>query len=97
MHEIYEDGKVFLDECSINGVLTKYSYGEKKEKAVVSQDELLYVYVNKKNKIATFSKPKDEKEYDKYTVHCGGVYSEPVLLAAHSEYVFYYDSQIQLI
>ena len=95
-HEIYKDGKVYLDKCSVNGILTKYSYGQKQKEVVVSEDELLYVYVNKKNNIATLSKPKDEKQYDKYTVHCGGVYSEPILLADYSEYVFYYDAEYNI-
>ena len=29
IHEIYEDGKVYLDECSYAGKRTKYSYGKK--------------------------------------------------------------------
>ena len=27
IHDIYKDGKVYLDKCSINGITNKYSYG----------------------------------------------------------------------
>ena len=92
IHEIYKDGKVYLDKCSINGFSTKYTYGTKQEEIVVSEDEILYVYVNKNSNISTLTKPKNENDYDKYTVHCGGVYSEPVLLGDLSDYVYYFDS-----
>ena len=29
IHEVYDDGKVYLDNCAVNGKMTEYSYGEK--------------------------------------------------------------------
>lgn len=91
VHEIYKDGKVYLNKCSINGIKNKYTYGEK-QVDVVSSDELLYVYVEKVSKKVSLSQPKGDT-YDMYTVHCGSKYSDPEIIG---EYVLYYDADYNL-
>ena len=82
-----EDGKVYLDKCSINGIKTKYSYGTM-QVDIESKDEILKVYVEKVSKKVSLEVPKGAT-YDTYTVHCGGKYSEPEIIG---DYVIYFDS-----
>lgn len=91
VHEIYKNGKVYLNKCSINGIKNKYSYGEK-QVDTVSKDEILYVYVEKVSKKVSFTQPKGST-YDMYTVHCGSKYSDPEIIG---EYILYYDSEYNL-
>ena len=91
VHDIYKDGKVYLDKCSINGIKTKYSYGTM-QVDVESEDEILKVYVEKVGKKVSLEVPKSIT-YDTYTVHCGSKYSEPEIIG---DYVIYYDSDYVL-
>ena len=92
-HEIYEDGLVYLNKCSINGKSTKYSYGEKQEKEEVTvSEDAIKVYVSKKGGKATLNKPKNEDDYDIYYFDIDGAYSDLTLLSDTSDYVFYSDS-----
>lgn len=91
-HEIYEDGKVYLANCSINGKMTDYSYGEKQEpKEKFDSGTMIKVYVNKTTGESVLSSPSDTSSYDEYTVHCNSLYDSPTLLG-QSDYIFYYDS-----
>ncbi|MBO5121325.1 MAG: hypothetical protein J6C28_06550 [Bacilli bacterium] len=87
VHDIYKDGKVYLDKCSINGIKTKYTYGTM-QVDIESEDEILKVYVEKVGKKVSLEVPKGAT-YDTYTVHCGGKYSEPEIIG---DYVIYFDS-----
>lgn len=91
VHEIYDDKKIFLDKCSIKGIMTKYSYGE--ERKIV--DNTLKVYLEKSTRIATLNKPVASMEplYEVYNVDCGKTYSKPFLLSEKSNYVVYIDSE----
>lgn len=94
-HEIYEDGLVYLNKCSIDGKKTKYSYGEKQEKKEepkISEDAIK-VYVSKKGDKATLNKPKNEDDYDVYYFEIDGKYSGLELLDSSSDYVFYMDEE----
>ena len=94
-HEIYEDGLVYLNKCSIDGKKTKYSYGEKQEKKEepkISEDAIK-VYVSKKGGKATLNKPKNEDDYDVYYFEIDGKYSGLELLDSSSDYVFYMDEE----
>lgn len=91
IHDIYKDGKVYLDKCSINGIKNKYSYGTM-QLDIVSEDELLKVYVEKGSKKVSLEKPSGST-YDTYTVHCGSKYSEAEIIG---DYVIYYDSEYVL-
>lgn len=94
-HEIYEDGLIYLDKCSIDGKKTKYSYGEKQEKKEepkISEDAIK-VYVSKKGGKATLDKPKNEDDYDVYHFEINGKYSGLELLDPTSDYVFYMDEE----
>ncbi len=70
IHEIYEDGDVYLNDCSIDQVKTKYSYGKEKqeeeEEPIILDDKALHVYISKKDKKARLTKPSKLKEYDIY-------------------------------
>lgn len=90
-HEIYEDGKVYLSDCSVNGKMTEYTYGEKQEpKEKFDSGTMIKVYVNKKTNERSLSISNNANDYDEYIVHCDSEYESPVLLG-HSDYVFYYD------
>lgn len=91
IHEIYEDGKIYLNKCSINGVLTKYSYGVEQE--II--DNSINVYVEKSSGKATLTKPSvtDEPLYENYKVDCGDVYSNVYLLNDMMDYIVYFDSE----
>ena len=92
-HEIYEDGLVYLDKCSVNGKDVKYTYGkkqEKKEEPKISEDAIK-VYVSKKGGKATLDKVKNEDDYDIYYFEIDGKYSGLTLLSSTSDYVFYAD------
>ncbi len=92
IHEIYDDGKIYLSSCSVNGKMTKYSYGEKQEpKELFDSETMLKVYVNRMTNERSFTIPNNTENVDEYTVHCDGVYESPTLLG-FSDYVFYYDS-----
>ena len=92
-HEIYEDGNIYLDKCTINGDKTSYSYGkkqEKKEEPKISEDAIK-VYVSKKGSKATLDKPKNEEDYDIYYFEINGKYSDLELLSSTGDYVLYFD------
>lgn len=91
IHDIYKDGKVYLDKCSINGIKNKYSYGEI-QLDIESEGEILKVYVEKASKKVSLEVPTGST-YDVYTVHCGSKYSEAEIVG---DYVIYYDSEYVL-
>lgn len=90
IYEIYDDGKIYLNKCSINGIMTKYSYGEEQE--IIDND--LIIYVEKSSNKATLTKPSASNEplYEEYKVDCGDIYSDPYLLNEYMTYVVYFDS-----
>lgn len=96
VHEIYEDGKVYLNDCYINGIKVSYTYGEKQEpkdeEVEVDNTKTIMVYVDKKTKVATLNKPNNLDDYDTYTVETDTTYDSATLLGYGSNYVFYYDS-----
>ena len=89
-HEIYEDGKVYLNKCSIEDEQVEYSYGTKQEKEELKEGAIK-VYIYKKNNNATLTEPSNLKEYDVYSFDIEGKYTELNLLGAKSDYVFYRD------
>ncbi len=94
-HDIYEDGMIYLNQCSIDGVKTKYSYGEKQEKKeeVKISEDAIKVYVSKSNQKATLKVPKNVDDYDVYAFEIDGAYSDLTLLNENSSpYVFYADN-----
>ncbi len=102
VHEIYEDGLVYLKKCTINGEETAYGYGEKQEKREepIVKEGNVKVYVNKTNKEATLNVPKYVENYDVYSFNINGAYSELTLLdKKKSSYVFYSDGDynVQMI
>ena len=92
IHEIYEDGNIYLDKCSINDKKTSYSYGTKQEKEEpqVSEDAIK-VYVSKKSKKATLKEPSNKDDYDVYYFEIDGKYTDLTLLSDASDYIFYAD------
>lgn len=92
-HEIYEDGALYLNNCTIDGVKTKHFYGKKQEKEeLVISDKDIVVYVNKSSGVATLTKPSSNKDYDIYKFQIDGAHSDLKLLdAKNSEYVLYTD------
>lgn len=93
IHEIYEDGSVYLNKCKIDNKSTSYSYGkkqEKKEEPKISEDAIK-VYVSKKNNKATLEEPSNLDDYDLYAFEIDGAYSDLTLLSDTSDYVFYND------
>ena len=95
-HEIYEDGKIYLNKCKINNKKTNYSYGEKqekKEKPLITEDDIK-VYVSKESGKATLKEPSKKDDYDIYGFNIDGAYQELTLLSEKdSPFVFYYDNE----
>ncbi len=92
-HEIYEDGEVYLNKCSIDKQRTKYSYGKKQKKVVPETGKKVRVYVNKETKRATLKEPPYKDNYDIHEISIEGTYSELSLLSEYgSDYVYYVDS-----
>ncbi len=92
-HEIYDDGKVYLAKCSINGRMTDYVYGEKqKPKEPFDSGTMIKVYVNSVTNERSLKEPDNMENVDEYTVHCDEKYESPTLLG-NSDYVFYFDSE----
>lgn len=99
VHEIYEDGKVYLNECSFNGIKTKYSYGTKQEEKApveaVDDNTKINVYVNKETRKASLTKPNSLKNYEVYIVDCGDVYQDANLFG-DTLYVLYQDNDYRM-
>ena len=99
--EVYEDGKIYLEECTIDGHKTNAKYGEKQEAveevAEVIEDGSFYVY--EKDNRYTLETPKDDQleSYNKYLITTG---TEPTGITLNSEYdakyVFYYDKEMNV-
>ncbi len=91
VHEVYDDGKIFLNKCSVNGIVTKYSYGTKR----VINANAVSVYVHKSSNKATLVKPgaSEVPLYDEYKVDCGDEFSNQYLLSETSNYIVYVDSK----
>lgn len=94
IHEIYTDGKVYLDECSIKGKKTTYSYGTKQEKdeEPAVNANTITVYVNKTTFQKTLTKPTDTTNYDIYTVDAKTPYNE-VSIFEYADYIVYFDEE----
>lgn len=88
VHEIYEDGNIYLNKCTIDEEEVKYSYGKKQEKAEVKEGAIK-VYVHKKTKKATLEEPKEKKEYDVYSFDIEEKYTSLTLMGEKSDYVAY--------
>lgn len=95
-HEIYEDGSIYLNQCSIDEIDTKYSYGEKQEKKEEPQvsSDAIKVYVHKSSQYITLKEPKTIEDYDVFSFQIDGEYSELTLFnEKNTSYVFYADSR----
>ena len=93
IHEVYEDGTVYLDNCSVNGKNTEYSYGVKQEpKEPFDSTTMIKVYVNKLTNERSLSVFDNMENVVEYTVHRDEKIENPVLLE-NSDYVFYFDSE----
>ena len=91
-HEIYEDGNIYLNKCSIDGKKTTYSYGKKQEKEEPKiNEDAIKVYVNKKTKKVILKEPSNPDDYDIYYFEIDGKYTDLTLLSDTSEYIFYID------
>ncbi len=95
-HEIYEDGSVYLNQCTINDKKTSYSYGKKQEKKEeekpVISDGDIKVYVSKSNKKTTLKEPKDVENYDVFGFKIDGSYQNLELFGElDASYVLYED------
>lgn len=95
IHEIYDDGGVYLSDCSFGGKKTKYSYGEKRQvnepTEIVEDNTKINVYINKSTGKATLTKPTNIKDYDIYVVDCGRIYQNATLFE-NTQYVLYQTS-----
>ena len=89
-HEIYEDGKIYLNKCVVEDEQVSTSYGKKQKKEELKEGAIK-VYVYKKNNNATLKEPSDLKEYDVYSFDIDGKYYGLNLLGEKSDYVFYSD------
>ena len=91
-HEIYDNGEIYLNKCTINKVKTRYSYGLKKEDLVPEEtDDKIKVYVNKETNKASLTEPKDKDNYEVYGFNIDGAYTNLKLLSETADYVYYLD------
>ena len=94
-HEIYDDGNIYLNKCTINDKKTDKSYGEKQEKKEVKEGAIK-VYVSKNSKIATLNDVKNKEDYDVYSFDIDGEYTDLELLGNKNDYVFYMDKEYKV-
>ena len=93
-HEIYENAKIYLNDCSIDRVDVEYSYGEKQvEPKVELKEGDIKVYVSKTTQKATLEKPNDIDQYDVIDFDLNERYSNLTLLSDTSDYIIYFDNQ----
>ena len=93
-HEVYTDGKIYLNDCSINEEKTTYSYGEKIVIPEKEENGDFHVYVNKTTFNATLDKPDILNDYNDYSLKIDNVYGKVYLLNEYDpSYVFYLDSE----
>ncbi len=92
VHEVYQDGKIYLNKCKIDGKSTKYSYGEEQKEPEFNEETSFKVYVDEENNKASLEKIEGAKEY---IVNAGGKFSEPTLLDKKGAltYVVWFDEQ----
>lgn len=92
IHEIYSDGKIYLDECTIQGKKTKYTYGTKQEikEELETGSNVIAVYVNKNTGKKTTDKPTDMTNYEVYKVTTDTNYLEASIFET-SDYLVYFD------
>lgn len=74
---INEDRTIYLNDCYIDDVLTKYSYGKKVEKPKISKEDNITIYFNEATKIASLTYFDNSKEI---VVNTNGKYYQPELL-----------------
>ena len=89
-HEIYEDGKVYLNKCKIDGKSTKYSYGEEQKEPEFDGNTSFKVYYDESSNKASLDKINGAKEY---IVNTGGKFTEVTLLSKNKslQYVGWFD------
>ena len=89
-HEIYDDGNIYLNKCTINKYKTSVSYGEKQEKEELKiSEDAIKVYVSKAGKKATLKEPKNKDEYNVYGAEIKEAYTDLTLLGEDSDYLYY--------
>lgn len=84
------EGKIFLNKCSIRNKKVDYSYGNREiEKREIKEGSIkVYSY----NGRSTLEKPSDESLHTIYDFDIDGYYSNMFLLSDTSDFVVYYDS-----
>lgn len=90
VHEIYDDGNLYLNNCSINQFKSSLSYGKKQEKKELKiSEDAIKVYVSKTNKKATLKEPKNLDNYQIYGVEIKDAYTDLMLLGEDSLFLYY--------
>ena len=89
-HFIYDDGTIFLDDCTVDGNVVDSFYGEKKKEEKVIPAGNVKIYVSKETGVATFDEPTDVNDYDIYGIDIENKYQELSFLnAKSSDYIYY--------
>ena len=87
-HEVYQDGTLYLNNCSIDGKKVSTSYGQK-----VALEEkkpgAIKVYVDKGTNKATLTAPDNTDNYDVYDFDINERYANLELMCETCDYVFY--------
>ncbi len=88
-HEIYDDGTLYLNQCTIDNNKTSSSYGKKKvPKEVTIPEGAIKVYVTDRG--ASFEEPKDGTKYDVFGLVINEPYTDLNFFdAKNSDYVYY--------
>lgn len=90
--DIYNDGSIYLNKCSIDKEKIDYVYGKVQSVEEIDEKTILKVYVDNSSGEVLFKKPIGDTGYTTYVVHCGEIYNNPMLLDNGSDYVLYTDT-----
>ena len=91
IHEIYEDGTLFLDGCSINKEKVRYYYGKRQlVRNTIIPEGAIKIYVPKDGGVPSFEKPKDGTNFFIYGLEIKEAYSNLQFMnAENNPYVYY--------
>lgn len=92
IYDLYEDGNIYLNKCTIEDEKGVFSYGVEKEKVVIDASTILKVYVDNSSGLITFDKPIGGKGYTTYEVYCGEEFFNPTIFSEGMDFITYYNA-----
>ena len=94
-HDVYSDGKVYLNNCKINGKKTSYSYGEKqgviKNQSNSKSSSVLDVFLDSQTGIFSLQKNDATTSYETFKITCSKTCTDFEIVA--NGYISYFDEK----